>query len=213
MGPMIRTDFDLLARRPLVYHVTAPENLASLRRHRILKSAASLLVEGGRSDLLRARRRGPMRLPIGDDPVVVRGHDPLAPGALELTDGSTLADYIAYLNSLVYLWPGSERGPQGGASKLAKARKAAPVLVLRCSVRAPRAYNPGLQFLYADYNAGAARDHPTLGKAKRWVSFHRPASEFDAEPGDIKELAVVGSVALPRETECAPSTSGPWAPL
>jgi hypothetical protein len=109
----------LLKLRPYVYHITAAANLPAIKRAGSIRCAAALLVDGGRRDLLQTRRRGQTELQVGPDLVAIRDQDPLVPGALDMTDGATLGEYVAYLNSLVYLWPGDEQRPMGGAKALA----------------------------------------------------------------------------------------------
>src|SRR6266516_1370660 len=145
------------ALRPFVYHVTARENLARLRRTRCLETASALLRQGGRHDLLRTRRLGPVAVTLDADLIVLKDQRPLILANLALTTGWTFADLVEYLNHHVYFWPGNAISPVGSGRRLLRRYAPESPIVLRIPILALIAANPHVPPLFDRCNSGAPR--------------------------------------------------------
>ena len=97
--------------RPFLYHLTASQNLAHIRQTRLLRPAAVLMKQAGRTELLRQRRPTHEPIQIGKWKIVLRDQSPLHRGNLKLLEGTDFEDFIESLNSRVFFWPGRVSGP------------------------------------------------------------------------------------------------------
>ena len=201
---------DFAAKRPVAYHVTRRENLPLIRASRALYSAGKLLILGGREDLLRSQRRGSITLQVGEHSAIVRDQDRLVPGSLDLADGISLPDYIAYLNRWIFFWPGDWQAPSSRTKDIAAATE--DVAVIRISVVSLLSRNVGVTPAFSQVNSGAARHHS--GKAaKRDLNTHRRAGIFRQKATDVVEMVLEDEALLPDNTEVAQSIAGPWSAL
>lgn len=201
---------DFAAKRPVAYHVTRRENLPSIRASRTLYSAGKLLTLGGRDDLLRAQRRGSVTLQVGEHPAIVRDQDRLVAASLDLADGISLPDYIAYLNRWIFFWPGDWQSPSSRTKDIAAATD--DVAVIRISVASLLSHNAGMTPAFSQVNSGAARHHS--GKAaKRDLNVHRRAGIFRQKATDVVEMVLEEAALLPDNAEVAQSIFGPWSVL
>jgi hypothetical protein len=93
---------------------------------------------------------------------------------------------------------------------LSRAVRNGEASILRFSIDAFYDANPAAELRFSRYNAGAARCHPQLGKAKRWIGFHDHADAFSGTVTEVTEAVVSGDIELPALTEISLSASGPW---
>src|SRR5687768_12656928 len=98
------------AIRPYLYHLTARENLDSLRACRRLESATTLLTRAGREGEVRTKRRAMTAVVLDGRRVLLRDQSPLHEGNIDFAPGGTFADVLADLNRRVFFWPGEEDG-------------------------------------------------------------------------------------------------------
>ena len=191
------------ALRPLLYHRTHAPNLPAIREDGTLRCAEA--IRGGPPEGDRPRRALQTVLRNGRS-LTLTDQKPLALGAIAWEAGWDAARWLKRLDSLVFFWPGDDRGP-GGYAKAhgAKYERAAsgggptPVL-LRVPFADLAAANPSLVPLFCRYNSGGPRAQPTGGSPRGGSTF-RPAGECDFTPGKAQEVAFDrGPVLLPGTT-------------
>lgn len=107
---------DLISRFPVAFHMTSPESLPGIAARGLLSTSALLdlfEVEGEERQAMESRRR-PDSVELVH-PVhgraVIRDNKPLNEGVLEriLEPGTSVAQYLRYLNRRVFFWPTAER--------------------------------------------------------------------------------------------------------
>src|SRR5688572_6196850 len=106
----ISTD-DLVRLRPYLFHLTASSNIAAIGRARKLKSAACLLTEAGRKELIGVRRKLHLPVQVNGSQVQLRDQAPLHAGNMDLSKGWRFEDFVAHLDGRVFFWPGNRSGP------------------------------------------------------------------------------------------------------
>jgi uncharacterized protein DUF7002 len=197
--------------RPFLYHVTARENLARLRRFGRLETASAILRGAGREDLLRARRPSSVTIGVGGDSIVLKDQHPLVAANVTLVSGWDFDDFVEYLNDHVYFWPGDAIRMFGPAGRLLAHYAPESPLVLRVPFAPLVAANSDLTPLFSPYNSGAPRMQSGKG-VKRDPDLFRPAEQFRRRPHEVVEVAFRGSVALPADTAIAGEQQR-WVPF
>jgi hypothetical protein len=198
--------------RPFAYHLTARANLPAIKRARRIDPAASLFARANRPDLLRTRRRGMTAIAVGDEQVIIRDQDPLHPGSSALTEGFSFDDLVELLNSFVYFWPGTAKGPNDrGRSHFARYAKTEDAVVIRIPTASLFAANPTLTPHASAYNSGSPRCNPQAGgrKSPRGPDTFLPFPAFSHTPSKVIELTFNAPVILPLEG-VAVSTPRDW---
>ena len=199
-----------LQARPWLYHLTHADNLPSLQRTRALRCAAQVLGPQ-RADELRSPRQHHVALPTPTGRIVVRDQRALHEGNIELPHGSTFGDYVAYLNGLVFFWPGSASGSSRLVALLGSSGGEHDV-ALRAPAASVLAANAGRVPLFSRWNSGAPRQ--SMGhRARRKVGLHVPAEQYPGPVATVVEVAFHGEVTLPADTQVAADPSGPWRDL
>jgi hypothetical protein len=197
--------------RPYLYHTSPASNVGRILAVGRLESTADLLQRGGRSDLLRVRRDTDVVLELDGYLVVIRDQAPLNPINIAFDKGWALPDLVEYVNRRVFLWPGTGAGPVDyGITHFARYAEERPV-VLRVRLRSLLAANPGLLPQFSRYNAGAARQNQGQPIPRGPKTF-TAAGRFLGTRAQVKEVAFVGSVRLPTDTERASALAGSWRP-
>ena len=125
------------ALRPWAYHLTAPANIARIRRSGRLTCAAELLAAGGRADLVGVRRETAVPVEVAGEWVVVEHQRPLHAGAIRYdAAGWDFGRYVAHLNRRVFFWPGraARLVPRGESTCVGCARpgRTRPSFACRC---------------------------------------------------------------------------------
>ena len=202
-------DLTALCRlRPYLYHLTARANLPRIARLRRLDSAAALLVQARRQELLRQRRRAKCEVAIEDEVVLIRDQAPLHQGNM-LLDGMTFEDFVAHLNSHVFFWPGREHGPiPHGVRHYERYADETPG-ILRARTSEILSANPTAAPSFCRFNSGSPRwnrGRPSPRSANTFSS----ATTADFREGAIIEVTFSESVTLPQQAEVADSPYGPW---
>lgn len=200
---------DFCAKRPFLYHLTAPSNVESIRDSGVLYSACQILGSSGNSHLVSVPRRGPLTVRANGRYVVLRDQDPLHEGNIFFTDGMTFSGFVAYLNEHVFFWPGDDHRPnEYGLRHFARYEKQGPV-ILRIRSAALVSQNVANQPRFSRYNSGAPRcshgRHSPRGR-----SVFQIADQADFGIGNVAEVVFVGRIALPRQLEYSYSPRGPW---
>jgi hypothetical protein len=198
--------------RPFLYHLTHAENLARIRRTRVLESAERLLQAAGRDDLITTRRRRHERVEVRGDVVHVRDQAPLHAGNMSLEPGWTFADFVRQLNARVFFWPGSDLGPIAyGRRHYAKYAAERPAII-RVPTGSLLSVNPDVALLFCKFNSGSPRW--TRGRASpRNSGTFVSASTAPFSASAVVEATAVDAVRLPDETGLGENPDGPWIPL
>jgi hypothetical protein len=91
---------DFSRRRPYIYHLTAADNVPSIRVFGRLLSAATLAEKAGRPELRTQRRPDQVRLQ--HPACTLRDQGPLHLGNMALEEGWSLDMFVALLNERVF---------------------------------------------------------------------------------------------------------------
>jgi len=186
--------------RPVLYHLTRQSNLERIQRMQQLDSAAKLLDEAGRQDLLLERRERCLLLSIGDEIVHVRDQLPLKDGSIHFLDGWTLAKLVDHLNGFVFFWPGRESKPGDYALRHFGAYAGDDNVVLRFKTSEILAANSMNPPVFSRCNSGGPRTNPNSSypgkRAPRGPETFVLAKDFDGKPGKVVEVAFRQTVSL-----------------
>jgi hypothetical protein len=185
--------------RPFVYHISARENVSFLRASGTLWTTLNLLEAAGRPELANDRRVDyvALQLPLGL--VVLKDQKPLIEANTALPDDWCFADFVRYLNSMTYFWPGSAAGPIGRGRRLLQHYELDGPLVLRVPTSDLLQANASLTPLFSPFNSGAPRYHSGQ-KARRGPDTFSPHNQFPRRTGEVVELAFAGNITLPKTT-------------
>ena len=197
----------LVKLRPMLYHLTARENLNAIWgvNPKVLRSAAELIRGIGGKDrarriqrLLRQRRPEALRIEVAGRTAVLRDQGPLHAGNIAFEDGLTFDGLVQLLNERVYFWPGDERGPVvAGRNHFARYTLKEPedCVVFAALLAANADSTPQLSCC----NSGSPRCNPISGKAPRGPRTFLPAESFEGTASEVVEVTFLGSVVLPPE--------------
>jgi hypothetical protein len=204
-------DIDEFTRlRPYVFHVSDRTNLPALRSTRRLRTAANLIRSANRPEWLVLRRTDPVHLATPDGLVVLKDQRPLIAANMVLTAEWSLGEFVQYLNSFTYFWPGNDRGPSGPGQRLLDHYQADGPVLLRIATEDLLRANASMQPEFCPFNSGAPRYHSGR-RAVRGPHLFKPAAEFPRRASEVVELAFRGDVALPSTTLIR--SAGGWANL
>ena len=197
--------------RPRCYHLTSRENLDRIQKQRELWSSEELLRAAGQASFVRERRTASRRVEVGSDTVVLRDQAPLHRGNIEFADGWEFGDVVELLNSFVFFWPGSDKGPSDyGLRHFERYRSERPV-ILRVRTR-DLADAAGDRLALCGFNSGAPRCNRGR-KSPRGPDTFAPPSTFPRRASQVVEIVVHRQVTLPDGVEIAEHPGGPFVPL
>ena len=213
--PATRTTFEerFASIRPYLYHLTAASNFERIRRLGWLDCATTLLEAGGRTDLLRKKRgKGGCTVRVGDDDVHVRDQEPLHKGHMALLCGYSFEDFIEYLNSFVFFWPGQDEGPSDYGERYFWRYADERPMLIRIPTADLFAKNRIASPRFCSYNSGAPRQ--ANGKpSPRGPSTFSYGEQYDRQPSNVKEVVYQAAALLPTTAEISCSLQGPWRSL
>lgn len=195
--------------RPFAFHLTARSNLAILQQTRRLETAAALMKRASRLDLLDVRRTGPVTIEVDGRSVLLRDQSPLHEGNILFEGGWTLATLIEELNSRVFFWPGTDKGPIDYGQRHFERYEGEPLIVLRVPTEDLVASNAALEPQFCPFNSGAPRTNNGKG-SPRGPKLFLGADRFERAPSEVIELTFRGSVTLPDSCEWAESYGAAW---
>ncbi len=199
-------------KRPWLYHLTATPNVARIRRVGQLHCAAALLRAGGRSEFIRRRRSNKLPVRVGTEIVHVRDQRPLHRNSMELCDGWSFEDWVAYLNDFVFFWPGSAGGPNPhGQRHFARYASERPALI-RVPTADLFAANRRASPRFSCYNSGSPR-YWRGRPSPRGPGTFASGSRFAGPASNVVEVVFQQSALLPATGELADGPQGPWRPL
>jgi hypothetical protein len=189
-------DLHAFARlRPYLYHVTALENLTSVRRTRRLEPAAAIMRRAGRGDLVRWRRPFPVTLLCDGETIVLKDQALLIEEQVSLFRDWSFADFVEYMNDHVFFWPGTDRGPVKSGVELPYHESGTASVTLRIPFDDVLAANPTALPLFCSVNSGAQREQGSR-RVSRGPRLFRSALAFSRRPSDVVEVAFRSAVTL-----------------
>lgn len=199
-------------KSPYLYHLTASANLPAIRRTRTIESAALLAKRGERADLLCVRRPSHVTLQIDGETAVLRDQAPLHAGNMRLEGGWTFAQFVESLNSRVFFWPGTERGPiDYGQRHYARYASERPA-ILRVAFSSLTTHNAASVPLFCKYNSGSPRWSNGTAPVRGAETF-QSAENAQFSAGQVIEVTFLDRIHLPMDVEQSEHPDGPWALL
>jgi hypothetical protein len=200
---------DFTRRRPYLYHLTAVQNIARIRRTMELECARSLLSAAGERRLIRERRTDGYTVAVGGEHIHIRDQAPLHRGNMQLETGWAFEDFVAHLNARVFFWPGNEVGPIAyGLRHYERYADDRPVM-LRVSTASLFALNVGREPRFCRYNSGSPRCSYGRKSPRKSDTFQR-GSDASFSPAQVVEVTFEDRVQIPDNTQIASTPSGPW---
>jgi hypothetical protein len=201
----------LVALRPVLFHLTRPENLEAIRARRQLVCAAELFAEAGEMHRVREHRGvRPVPLRVGGHAVLINDQRPLRADWIDFDNGWDLARLIEHLNRRVFFWPGTARGPNTYGQSHATHYERCGAVAVRVKTRRLLDANPAVVPEFCRYNSGAPsprrRPNPRGGRT------FLPAETFDLPASGIAEVTFPGRVELPGDA-LVRATGANWEPL
>ena len=217
--PFSLSDYALL--RPYLYHLTARDNLASIRKDLKLKSADTLLRAANLKAKVRVRRKVAETITVDGRQIMLRDQRPLSENSIAFVGGFTFPEFVEFLNQRVFFWAGNDLGPAGGAKTYGlnhfKTYKDERPAILRINFESLIQANPGHMPLFCQYNSGAPRcssGHKATGcRVPRGPDTFLPALQFGRGAAAVAEVTFAGHVNLPANVEVASQFEGPWRRL
>jgi len=198
--------------RPFLYHLAFRHNLKRIRNTKRLESAASLLVAAARQSDLRNQRRTTLPITVGESRVLLRDQAPLHEGNIGFTGEWTFEDLLEDLNSRVFFWPGSQRGPNEYGVRHFEHYAAEHPVMIRVPFDSLRDRNPDRIPLFTKYNTGSPR-YSGGRPSPRGPDTFLPAEQCTFPPSKVVEVTFLESVMLPNDSQFSNHPSGPWASL
>ena len=199
--------------RPIAYHSSGQENFDAILRHRKLRSASTILGGTGYEHLLTSRRQSSVALHVNGETVVIRDNRPLRPASVKLLGGWSLSDLLLELNSRVFLWPGTQRGPiDRGQAHFQRYASEGSVFILRVPTLSLVAANHGRDLWVTRCNSGSARHHGGKPVPRGASTFQLPQTA-GFRPSQVVEFSYIAEAILPQDTQWSKSLSGPWAEI
>lgn len=215
------TPEEFVRRFPSLYHATRAVNRPGLVKRgcllcpdEIYRGAGRIPTRALRKSSAGSSASGSVKYPVpsSDGIVYLSDHDPLHEGNIRFESGWNMQRFVALLDSLVFFWPGDERGPgQQGRDhyeRYAKARE--PMIVIRVSTAEIVAQNDVP--MISSCNSGAPRTNAISKKQPRGGATFRDLSNCTSG-GEIVEVVFRSRVRLPASTEVASAYDAPWLPL
>jgi hypothetical protein len=174
--------------------------------------ASKLLLQSGRTDLLRVRRPRHELITVTGIVVWVRDQAPLHRGNLRLPKGYSFEDFIESLNARVFFWPGTAAGPIAYGVRHFERYKDEHPIIIRASFSSVVLVNPGGEPRFCRYNSGSPRC--SYGeKSPRGPNTFLHAAQFRATPSEAVEVTFDTDVTLPKGSQCGEAPAGPWRTL
>jgi hypothetical protein len=118
---------------------------------------------------------------------------------MELTAEWSLGEFVEYLNSFTYFWPGNDRGPIGPGQRLLDHYEADGPAVLRIATEDLLHENASMAPEFCAFNSGAPRYHSGK-RAVRGPHLFKSAAAFPRRASEVVEVAFRGDVFLPPTT-------------
>ncbi|WFE26630.1 hypothetical protein O7623_25560 [Solwaraspora sp. WMMD791] len=191
---------ELIARHPQVFHTMSAAAWSSVQRHGLLSTQRLIELFGLDADerdrLLNAPRRQStvLRAP-GLPPAVIRDQKPMKFLAEKIDPGSSLAEYLAAINSRVFFWATPQRLDR---LRQAKEYRAEKQIVLHVDTRAlVERHGPRIELCRLNSGAVTQKNHPVRGH-RSWLPIaDYPYDEYrrrHGRDGALVEVTVLDAV-------------------
>ena len=194
------------------YHITSVVNLRGIRLSRVLFPASTLFRSMDHSDLLSCRRTHDVRLRFQSQEILVRNQAPLDPDHIDLGSAETFEEYVAYLNSHVFFWPGTASGPTLDGVRMLRQTAEVNSAMIRIPSRSLLEANEGSIVHLSTCNTGASWVIEGK-KSQRGIGVFQRAESFSEPLERIEEISFRGSVNLPDDSECSTGIRQRWCSL
>nr|WP_221381987.1 hypothetical protein [Actinoplanes polyasparticus] len=191
----------LIARHPRVFHTMSATAWPSVQRHGLLSTQRLIDLFGldaaERDRLLRApRRRSTVLRAPGMPPAVIRDQKPMKFLAEKIDRDSSLAEYLAAINSRVFFWASPERLDR---LRRAKEYRTEDQVVLHVDTRAlVERHGPRIELCRLNSGAVTQKNHPMRGH-RSWLPIaDYPYDEYrrrHGRDGALVEVTVLDAVA------------------
>jgi hypothetical protein len=200
--------------RPLMFHLTASNNLPRIRSLRQLESAAILLARAGLHDEMTRRRPENQIITVDDIEVCLRDQTPLHERNVEFAEGWDFSQVVALLNQRVFFWPGSNmrHGPNDHGFRFYERYEHEDLAVLRVPTRDLLKSNSDNPPEFCRYNSGSPRCSRGRGSPRGSDTF-LTASCCNFLEREAVEVAFVGKAVLPDSTSIRRFSWTSWDPL
>ncbi|MFI7284107.1 DUF7002 family protein [Micromonospora chersina] len=191
---------ELIERHPQVFHTMSAAAWPSVQRHGLLSTQRLIdlfdVDAADRDRLLSAPRKKStvLRAP-GLPPAVIRDQKPMKFVAEKIDPGSSLAEYLAAINSRVYFWASAERLDR---LRQAKEYRAEDQVVLHIDTRAlVERHGPRIELCRLNSGAVTQKNHPLRGH-RSWLPIaDYPYAEYRrryGRDGALVEVTVLDAV-------------------
>lgn len=198
--------------RPHIYHLTDKRNLDSILETGKLFSTQRLVAMSNRVDkrkFLVSRRENHEVISSSQVQYYIRDQRPLSIKILTgcLDKGCTIEDFIAYLNSKVFLW-GKMAGLQSHYGRYV-AQNEKPI-ILRLNTQEVFELNPPPKF--TRLNSGAPRASSHLGGkgSPRGLNTFQSSVDFSGGAGSVNEVVFDDVCILPKSIFLGHKPEGPF---
>ena len=179
----------------------------------MLRSASEILKNTEAQHLLSGKRPSTLNVYINGQLVQIRDHKPLIEANIELMDGCSLDEFITELNSRVFLWAGTDRGPcSSGRNHISNYQDEGEVVIIKVPTLELLEENGAAQFQLTFCNSGSARQNNGQ-KARRGKATFHSLNSATRRPGEVVEFTFLSQAKLPSGATYAKSLAGPWSPL
>ena len=188
---------DFVRLRPMLFHLTARENLPLIQARMRLHSAAALMELAGDTSFLRRRRPEAHRLRRdGATVAVLRDQAPLYEGNVALEGGWAFDDLVQSLNERVFFWPGTEKGPSDyGRRHFARYRDEGPVVLC---IPTAELFEHSDAPTFCKYKSGAPRWSGGVA-SQRGPDTFVASGKAPFRASNVVEVTFSKGVALPRD--------------
>lgn len=196
--------------RPFVYHFTSQRNISLICSMACLKCAGETIREAGFLEILKTRRTDNLDVEIGSKVIQLQNQFPLRAANIAFEGRWNFEDVVECLNSHVFFWPGTERGPiESGINHFSSSLWGQRPAVIRMRTEELFQSNPDATPLFCPYNSGSPRwshENPSPRGPRTFL----PAQEFERTASQVIEVVFFANVCLPKKAEYGDSPSGPW---
>lgn len=184
---------------PLLYHLTAKENLPLIIKHKKIYSANKLIdlsADVNNNLIKRQRRPEHSKIEINNDVVSIRDQRPISEKALQkcLTNNWTCADFYEHLNNRVFAWPTLGRLQK----HYDRYKDENPVIIIFDTIKL---FEKNPTPLFCRLNSGATRANSYLGGVppSRGIDTFLPANLYNFPVGSVAEVTFEQELLLPAE--------------
>ena len=198
--------------RPHIYHLTDKRNLDSILENGKLLSTKKLVASAdlnNKNEFLTTRRKDHEIITAGGNNYYIRDQRPLSLKILEgcLDKGCSKEDFIAYLNSKVFMW-GKMAGLQSHYARYI-AQNEKPI-ILQFNTEEVFALNKSPRF--TRLNSGAPRSSSYLdGKGSpRGLNTFENAADYSLSAGTVNEVVFDEQCILPESIYLGYKPEGPF---